>query len=387
MTPPEAIESPLDTPQRDGGIGRRAAWGLAALAVLSSIAVYLAFAPVPISPVAWEAPDSPAYTGVFATNNALANAEPVSTAGERAPEALAVDATGRIFAATEHGWIVRMQPDGSAPERWVNTGGRPLGMAFASDSTLWVADAQRGLLAIAPDGSLRVAADSSDDGRPIRFADALDVARDGRVYLSDASTRFYPPQYNALSASLLEILEHRGSGRLLEHDPATGRTVELAGGLVFANGVAVTHDDSAVLVAETGSYRVLRVERLGPARGALRPLIDALPGFPDNVTRGEEGRYWIALVSPRNALADRLAPYPALRKVVQRLPGWLRPGPVNYGHVIAVNDSGRVLASLQDPAGGYPMLTHALEYGPWLYLGSLQAPQAARVRWSAAGLP
>lgn len=367
---------------------RRPVVAAAVVAVVAGTGLlYLGLAPVPIAPVRWEAPDSPAYTGVFATNTALADAERVPTAGEPAPEALAADVAGRLYAATEHGWIIRMQPNGSAAERWVNTGGRPLGMAFAPDSTLWVADAQRGLLAIAPDGSLRVAADSSDDGRPIRFADALDVARDGRVYLSDASTRFFPPRHDALSASLLEILEHRGSGRLLEHDPATGRTVELAGGLVFANGVAITHDDSAVLVAETGSYRVLRVERLGPGRGAVRPLIDALPGFPDNVTRGQDGRYWIALVSPRNALADRLAPYPALRKVVQRLPAWLRPAPVNYGHVLAVNDSGRVLASLQDPSGGYPMLTHALERGDWLYLGSLQAPEAARVRWTPSREP
>ena len=156
----------------------------------------------------------------------------------------------------------------------------------------------------------------------------------------------------------------------------------LHAGVVFANGVALTHDESAVLLAETGSYRVLRVERTGPGRGAVTPLIDALPGFPDNITRGDDGRYWIALVSPRNALVDRLAPYPALRKVVQRLPAFLRPGPVPYGHVLAVDDSGRVVADLQDPDGRFPMLTSALEVDGWLYLGSLSAPSAARVRWA-----
>lgn len=349
------------------------------LAFVGTVA-YLLLWPVPVDPIAWEAPDSPGYVGVFATNTRLANAEAVETAGEHAPEAIVADGDGVLYAATEGGWIVRLTADGSSPTRWVNTGGRPLGAAFDSTGTLWVADAVRGLLAISREGEVRVAATEAA-GRPIRIADDLDVARDGRVYLSDASTRFYPPKWDLLDASLLEILEHRGSGRLLEHDPATGRTTELAGGLVFANGVALTHDESAVLVAETGTYRVLRVERDGPGRGAVTTLIDALPGFPDNITRGRDGRYWIALVSPRNALVDRLASRPALRKVVQRLPAFVRPAPVNYGHVIAVTDSGRVLASLQDPEGGYPMLTSALEVPGWLYLGSLSAPRAARVPW------
>lgn len=350
-------------------------------AIVAALGVYLLAWPVPIAPVAWEAPDSPGFVGVFAANTRLADAETLSTLGEVGPEDFTVGMDGRLYAATEGGWIIRYDSTGGAPIKWVNTEGRPLGMAFDSAGTLWVADAQRGLLSVAPDGTVRVAANATDDDGPIRYADDVDVARDGRVYVSDASARFHPPEWDGLEASLLEILEHRGSGRLLEHDPATGRTIVLAGGIVFANGVALTHDDSAVLVNETGSYRVLRVERLGPGRGAVRPLVDALPGFPDNITRGRDGRYWIALVSPRNALVDRLAPYPFARKVVQRLPDWIRPKPVNHGHVIAVNDSGRVLASLQDPAGGYPMLTSALEVPGWLYLGSLSAPTAARVRY------
>lgn len=357
-------------------------WILRALAAALLLLIgYLLTWPVPIAPVAWEAPDSPGFVGVFATNERLASAETLSTAGEPGPEDFTVGHDGRLYAATARGWIIRYDSAGGAPTRWVNTDGRPLGMAFDSAGTLWVADAKRGLLAIAADGTVRVAADTTSDDGPIRYADDVDVARDGRVYLSDASARFHPPAWDALDASLLEILEHRGSGRLLEHDPATGRTTVLAGGIVFANGVAMTHDDSAVLVNETGSYRVLRVERLGPGRGAVRPLVDALPGFPDNITRGRDGRYWIALVSPRNALVDRLAPYPFARKVVQRLPSWVRPAPVNYGHVIAVNDAGQVLASLQDPSGAYPMLTSALEVPGWLYLGSLSAPTAARLRY------
>lgn len=356
---------------------------LQVLGVLLLLVVgYLLFWPMPIAPVAWEAPDSPGFVGVFERNERLTNVEMIATAGEPAPEAMAVDAVGRLYAATENGWIVRLDSTGGNATRWVNTEGRPLGMAFDATGTLWVADGVRGLLAIDSAGVPRVAARTTSAGDTIRYADDVDVARDGRVYFSDATTKFFPPAWGGLEASLLEILEHRGHGRLLEHDPSTGQTVELAGGLVFANGVSLTHDELGVLVNETGSYRVLLVERDGPGRGAVRPFIDALPGFPDNIKRGTDGRYWLSLISPRNALVDQLADKPFLRKAVRRLPEFVRPAPVNYGHIIAIDTAGHVVESLQDPTGRFPSLTSVLEVPGWLYLGSLSAPTAARLRWT-----
>jgi sugar lactone lactonase YvrE len=365
---------------------RRALWRRVLVALVALVLIYLAAWPVPIAPVAWDAPPNPGYAGVHERNDRLSAMEMVPTLDAEGPEAFAIDRDGRIYAATVDGRILRFSAEGTAPEEWVNTAGRPLGMAFDARGTMWVADARRGLLAISPEGAVRVVANTVG-GTPIRLADDVDVARDGRVYFSDASTRFYPPAHDALSASLLEILEHEGTGRLIEYDPATGLTRVLYEGLVFANGVALSHDERSVLVAETGSYRVLRVRRDGPERGRAEPLVESLPGFPDNITRGQDGRYWIALVSPRNALVDRLSARPFWRSVVQRLPTFVRPKPVNYGHIVAVNDSGRVVADLQDPSGRLPMLTSALEVparggaAGFLYLGSLAAPTAARLPW------
>jgi sugar lactone lactonase YvrE len=351
--------------------------------------LYIGFWPVPITPVVWYAPHDPTGTGAFERNELLSAMEMVPILDARGPEDLAVDSEGRIYAATVDGRIIRIAADGTSPEAWVNTGGRPLGMAFDATGTLWVADAERGLLAIAADGAIRVAAATTSAGDTIRLVDELDVASDGRIYMSDASTRFHAPDYTALEASLLEILEHEGTGRLLEHDPSTGATTVLHDGLVFANGVVMSHDQQSVLVAETGSYRVLRIWRDGPRRGEADILIEALPGFPDNISRGLDGRYWIALVSPRNALVDRLSARPFARTLIQRLPAFVRPKPVHFGHVLAVDDSGRVVADLQDPSGRLPMLTTAIELPAtagrpaYLYLGSLEAPTAARVRWDA----
>ncbi|HRN52909.1 MAG TPA: SMP-30/gluconolactonase/LRE family protein [Gemmatimonadaceae bacterium] len=369
------------TDHRTDPTSRRVTTGTLALIALVAVVLYFLLWPVSIRPVAWEAPSNPGYTGVFAANERLSPMQPIDVLGESGPESIATDASGRMYFATASGWIVRTDSAGANAERWANTGGRPLGMAFDASGTLWVADANRGLLAVSPSGSVLVMATEAG-GAPIRYADDLDVAPDGRVYLTDASTRFYPPRYDALQASILEVIEHRGSGRVIEFDPRSGRSAVIAAGLVFPNGLAVTHDGSGLLVNEMGKYRVLRIEREGVARGAINVVVSDLPGFPDNLTRGQDGRYWIALVSPRNALADWMSDKPMLRKMLLRLPAVVRPGPVHYGHVIAVDSTWRIVADLQDPNGKLGSLTHALETPGALWLGSLSAPTAARLPWA-----
>jgi len=56
-----------------------------------------------------------------------------------------------------------------------------------------------------------------------------------------------------------------------------------------------------------------------------RVLLDNLPGYPDNLMRGRDGRIWDGLVRPRNPAADTLAQWPFLRKIALRLPQSLLP--------------------------------------------------------------
>ena len=61
----------------------------------------------------------------------------------------------------------------------------------------------------------------------------------------------------------------------------------------------------------------------------------------------------------------------ALRKVVQRLPAFLRPRAVPSSHVIAINGNSAVLLSLQDTAAKYPAMTGVCETRERLYLTRL----------------
>jgi sugar lactone lactonase YvrE len=268
-----------------------------------------------------------------------------------------------------------MDPDGGNQQVFAQSGGRVLGFDFDAAGNLIGADAMRGLVSFAPDGKVTVLADRVD-GDPIRFADAVAVARNGKIFFSDASTRFGARDSGGIiEASMLEIIESGASGRVLEYDPATKKTRIVARGFTFANGVALSQDEQSLFVADTGRYRIWKVALQGNTPAAV--LLDNLPGYPDNLMRGQDGRIWAGLVKPRNADADKLAGEPAMRKLILRLPRALWPLPKDYGHVFAFSEDGKVVMDLQDPAGAYPETTGVTETADRLYIQNLHAKTLA----------
>ncbi|TQV84321.1 SMP-30/gluconolactonase/LRE family protein [Exilibacterium tricleocarpae] len=357
-----------------------------ALYIAVLLAAYLLLWPVPVEPVSWVAPQDRGFTGAFAPNQKLAQLDSIAIGDYHGPEGVALGADGTVYTSTHEGWILRLAPGQDVAEPWLNTGGRPLGMDFDRQGNLIVADAFIGLLSISADGRQQLLANTAA-GVPIRYANGVAVAGDGKIYFSDSSTKFSARAIGGTyEASLLDILEHGGHGRLLVFDPQTRQTRVLVSDLNFANGVALAGDDSFILINETSKYRVLKHWLAGEKAGQTQVLIDNLPGFPDNLGRGLEGRFWLGLASPRNRLLDRLADKPWLRTLVQRLPAVLRPQAVAYSHIVAIDGQGEVVVSLQDPDGGYAVTTGAAESVTHLYISSLVAPVLARVPKSRVGL-
>jgi sugar lactone lactonase YvrE len=330
---------------------------------------YLAFWPVEIEPVAWQAPDNQGYTGSFAQNQQLSQVNRIELNGDIGPEDLALDDKGNVYFSLLSGDIKYLDQKGQI-KSWVNTGGRPLGIEFDQQGNLLVADAIKGLLSVTATGKITTLVDTVD-GVAVNYADDVDVASNGNIYFSDASTKFHAKTYGTYGASLLDINEHGGHGRIIEYNPKTKIATVLANDINFANGVALSHDEQYVLFNETGSYRVLRLALNGELRGTLDVLIDNLPGFPDNLAQGSNGLYWLGLVSPRSKLLDMMSNSPGLRKMVQRLPAFMRPKAQHFGHIIAINDAGNVVFNLQDPLGMYGQTTGAIEVGEKMYISSL----------------
>jgi sugar lactone lactonase YvrE len=365
---------------------------LIACAVLGAVAGYLLLAPVPVQPIAWDAPKDEGYTGAHAPNTALAKLQTLPLAGDSGPEHVLVR-DGWIYSAVASGAIIRMREDGSQREVVVKTGGRPLGFDFDAAGALIVADAEYGAhggllrvtLPTGPDGArIEVLADAapSTDGetRPLNNVDAVVVAADGMIYFTDASERFGAKAYGGIfEASILDILEHSCTGRLLAYDPRLRTTRLILGDLCFANGLALSAEGHYLFVAETGAYRIWKVATSAINQTTARTSDDSwllrinLPGFPDNLMRGRDGRIWVGLAKPRSAFLDAAAGLPWLRAMSLRLPRWLWPVPRPYGHVIAMLEDGRIVADLQDPSGEYPETTGVTETETRLYIQSLHA--------------
>ena len=357
-------------------------------ALCAIVILYLLFWPVPISPQAWNPPPAPPLTGQYQQNALLAKTERLSLGNDGAspgtgfaPEDVALDSRDSIYTGLDDGRIMRLQADGTRPEVFSNTHGRPLGMVFDPNGNLIVADANKGLLSIAPDGAVTVLTTAAD-GVPFACTNDLDVAADGMIYFTDASSKF------PLSNFTADLLEHRGNGRFLAYDPRTKATRTLLRELCFANGVAVSPDQSFVLVVETGAYRIHRLWLNGSKQGQADIFIDNLPGFPDGISSNRKDKFWLALVTPRDATLDKLLPYPFLRKVVARLPKFLQPAPKRYSFLLGLDPNGVVTENLQDGSPQcYAQIANAVERKGSLYFGSIGESTVGRYQLQSPSFP
>lgn len=311
----------------------------------------------------WSPPADRGRTGDFAPSPPL----PLTTIpvpGPK-PEDVALDDAGRLFAGLADGRVVRVDPESRTAAVVADTRGRPLGLEVDGDGTLVVCDTERGLLRVDPLTGAVHELVTAIAGRPLRFTNNAAVAADGTIYFSDSSERFGLAEFKG------DLLAHSTTGRLLRRTP-DGTVDVLLDGLAFANGVALATDESFLLVAETGAYRVTRLDLTGPAAGGSRVVVENLPGLPDNLSTGADGRFWMAMPSTRNSLLDRLLPRPGwLRSAVWALPDRLQPEADRVAWAVAIDGDGRVLRSVDGPADAYHYVTGVREHAGRLYLGSL----------------
>jgi len=329
------------------------------------IILYLSFWPVEIEPVAWESQPGPLLEGDYAPNSYLQDAEILGAGDGIGPEDIDVDMQGRIYAPFEDGRIMRYDANGQNGQEFVNTGGRPLGLEFDAMDNLVVCDTKLGLLSVSADGEVTTLSTEAG-GVPFGFTDDVDIASDGTIYFTDASTRWSVEDYRS------DLIEHIPYGRLLAYDPKTKQTRVIKDGLYFANGVAVSPDQSFVLVNETSAYRTQKVWISGEKAGQSEILMENLPGFPDGISSNGKGIFWLAFPSKRKNIIDNLSGKPFLRKVVMRLPESIQPAPDRYGFVLGIDASGNVIYNFQDPSPeSFSPITSVEEHEGYLYLGSL----------------
>ncbi|GJF17276.1 strictosidine synthase family protein [Mycolicibacterium cyprinidarum] len=328
-----------------------------------------------IDPVRWQAPPVDPLPEFPTAQITL-----VSVPGGE-PEDVVVDADGHLWTGAIDGSIVALEPGGGGPRTVGNTGGRPLGLAFARDGRLLVCDSPRGLLALdTHTGRFETLVDTVN-GRTLQFCSNVTETADGTVYFTESTSAFTVADY------LGAILEARGRGNLYRLD-TDGTVTTVLDGLYFANGLTPTADGSALVFAETQGRRLSKYWLTGRRAGTVTPLVVNLPAMPDNLSTGADGRIWCAMVTPANPIADRLAAGPPLlRKMVWRLPKRLQPKPEAVVWAVAFDpDTGDAVAGLRTTHPAFSMVTGLTESDGRLWMGSIGAPYLGCVDLEATRL-
>ncbi|ORX05489.1 SMP-30/gluconolactonase/LRE family protein [Mycolicibacillus trivialis] len=282
------------------------------------------------------------------------------------PEDVVVDADGRLWTGLVDGRIVRFGTDGGEPTVVAETGGRPLGLHVARDGRVLICDSHRGLLALDPAaGSLETLV-AEVAGRPLVFCSNVTETADGTIYFTESTADWHFEDFTA------GILEARGSGALFRLD-TDGSVTTVVDGLYFANGVTVTADQTALVFAETQGRRLSKYWLSGPQAGTVSPLALHLPGMPDNLSTGADGRIWTAMVTPVNTRLEWLLPRsPLLRQVVWRLPDRLQPQIEPEVWAVAFDaDSGAPVAGLRTTQPDFGVVTGLVEADGRLWMGSI----------------
>lgn len=344
--------------------------------------------PAPFEPLHWDEPTPPEMTGPISPDDRLAAAQPVHLGAPGAGEGLAIDADGRVYFGTAEGRVGRLNPadehDGWQIEDLAHIADTPImGLQWIDDRTLGLA-ANSGLMALDAETLEVRSLSTGSPSRPFGFVNDLARAPDGQVYFTDSSMRW--GHASDSPGHLYDMLENRPHGVLYSWDPVTRQTDIVAEGLYYPNGVTAMPDGQSVLVSESFRYTLRRVWIDGPRRGDSEIFADNLPGMPDGLHLGDDGRLYIAMLSQRSDTLRRLRASPFLTKMLAKLPRWLRPdGGQPSGYVLVMDpQSGALLDSFHDASGRMNYVsTVALAPDGGLWFGSTFGQYVARYDLSA----
>jgi len=325
----------------------------------------------------------------YALNNRLAVADAIGLGELEGPEDVILDEGDHLYCGTRHGEIVRFfAPDYTRSEVFAHVGGFPLGLAFDAQGNLISCVGAMGLYSISPEREVtkltaetaRSLTSINDDAR-LRDPNDLDIAPDGKIYFTDSTKRYDAHDWT------LDSIENRATGRLLVYDPKDGSTKTLLDGYRYTNGVCMAHDNRSLFFAESWACRIHRYWLKGPKAGTAECVIRDMPGYPDNINRASDGRYWMAWLGMRTPTFDLSLRHPGMRKrMARRLPQdeWLFPN-INTGGVVKFDESGRIIQTMGDLSGeSHAMVTSMREHKGQLFIGGIFNNRIGRFRIEGA---
>ena len=220
----------------------------------------------------------------------------VFATGLKFPEGPAFDRRGNLFVVNVgSGDITKISPEGQV-KTFVNTGGAPNGANFHADGDLYVADRQKGIIAISPDGNIRGIADSYK-GKKFNGPNDLVFDSKGNFYFTDPLGSSAENPFGCV---------YRVSSE--------GAITCLASGLAFPNGLVLSPDETDLFVSITRKNRILRYVLDEPVRSTIFSQLSAGWG-PDGMALDVVGNLYVAhfgggdvlILNPKGELVERIA--------------------------------------------------------------------------------
>jgi sugar lactone lactonase YvrE len=354
----------------------------AALLLIASVATFIAtlIITAPVSPLSWNPPDDLiAFDACKRAPTALASVLAEGIPGSA--DGLAFDTKGQLLAAISDGSVIAVD---RATSRWttISRGGTFLtGLTAQTNGTIYAVDEQVGGLYSARAGQALKPVLATVGKERLLWSNDVTSSPSGRVYMTTTATG------RTLDDFFFEVLEHRGTGKLLEYDPQLGSARLLRSDLNMTNGIAIT-TDNRLLVAESSLYGFQITDLAG--RTLSRHY--GLPGFTGNIRASDRpGVFWITLLSPRSGLIDATSQQPWVRKLLSWLPTRVRPKPQALPCLveIAVARDGQVkLRALRLTAPfAVPSISTAIERDSKLYLSPASIVAGSRSKILQAQLP
>jgi len=185
--------------------------------------------------------------------------------------------------------VVAVDLDGN---REVITGvpGMPMGLGFLPDGSLLVVSARDGLLMRAgPGGQLATYADLTGlSGHP--WSDMVIDGR-GNAYVGNIGFDFPAGEF---APGILALVTPGGAAR------------QVAGGISFANGMAITPGNQTLILAETYASRLTAFDIAADGSLTGRRVWADLPGsHPDGICLDADGAVWYADVPAKHCVRVR----------------------------------------------------------------------------------
>ena len=168
-------------------------------------------------------------------------------------------------------------------------------------------------IAVAEDGTLAVGLDDGSlklGGEMIEGFNCVTALtfHNGKLYVTNGSDHSRPGEW------VSDLMHRNVAGSLWEVDVSTGQRRKLAGGLGFANGVAVDVASNRLIVSESWRHRLSSVPLTG---GGATEVLARLPAYPGRIAPAPDG-FVLALFAPLNRLVEFVLQEPQYRADMMR---------------------------------------------------------------------